>query len=93
VSGRSKGTPDVEPQLTAALTVPPTAPERLAALEAERDRERAAIQELEADLRTAAGGRPVMDAAERFRRTVALAFGLAAAIVGGLIALLFGLRQ
>jgi hypothetical protein len=89
VSGRREGTPEVEAQ----LTVPPTAAERLAALEAERDSERKAIQELEADLRKAGGGRPPMDAAERFRRTVALAFGLAAVIVGGIIALLAGLRR
>ena len=89
MSGKADGRSEVE----LGLTVPPTAAERLAALEAERDRERAAIQELEANLRKAGGGRPVMDAAERFRRTVALAFGLAAVIVGGLIALLVGLPR
>jgi hypothetical protein len=91
VSGRNEGRPDPEPQLP-ALTVPPTAAERLAGLEAERDRERAAIQDLQADLRKAARGRSLLDEGGRFSRTVVMGFSLAAVIVGGLIILLAELR-
>ena len=97
MSGRNEGKPGVEPRATTTpavtLTVPATAAERLAELEAARDRERAAIQDLEADLRKAAGGRPVLNAADRFRRTVVLGFSLGALIVVGLLALLAELRR
>ena len=93
MSGRTQGTPEIEAQPTPALTVPPTAAERLAALEAERERERAAIQDLEADLRKASDGRARLNAAGRFRQTVLLGFGLGAAIVAGLITLLSVLRR
>jgi hypothetical protein len=86
VSGRNDGRWDVEPE----LSVPLTAAERLTALEAARDRERATIQDLEADLRKAAGGRK---AAGRFRGTVVLGFSVGALLVTGLITLLAVLRQ
>jgi anti-sigma factor RsiW len=72
VSGRSEGTPDVEPH----LTLPPSAAERVAALEAERDRERAAIKELEAKLAEAAANRAVIDERNRFRGMIPLGFFL-----------------
>ena len=89
MSGGNQRRPEVEPQ----LIVPPTAAEQLAALEAARDRERAAIQDLEADLQKAAGGRAALNAAERFKRTVALGFSLGALLVVGLLALLAELRR
>lgn len=72
VSGKGEGAPDVEPH----LTLPPTSEERLAALEAERELERAAIQDLEATLRDAVGAGVITNERARFRRSVFLGFVL-----------------
>jgi hypothetical protein len=72
VSGRIEGTPDVEPH----LTLPPSAEERLAELEAERERELAAIRDLEARLRVADEGRTLLNERGRFRGMIPLGFFL-----------------
>lgn len=65
-----------EPNLARSLNLPPTADERLEALEAERDREQAAVRDLEQGLKEAAASRAVLDERGRYRRTVRLAFVL-----------------
>ena len=72
------------------FTLPPSAAERLAALEAERDRERAAIRELEEQLRETAASRTVMNERGRFRRMIPLGFFLAVMTVIGLAVFLSG---
>jgi hypothetical protein len=81
VSGRIEGTPDAEPQ----LTLPPAAAERLAELEAERERELAAIQDLEEKLRVADEGRTLMNERGRFRGMIPLGFFLGVMFVIGFV--------
>ena len=73
------------------LRIGPTPMERLEALELERDRERAAVRELEEKLRTLAANRAVANERGRYRRTVGLGFifGLVG-LIGGLYLLLAG---
>jgi hypothetical protein len=77
VSGSNEGPPDVEPQ----LTLPPAAAERLAELEAERERELAAIRDLEARLREVDEGRTLMNERGRFRGMIPFGFFLAVMFV------------
>jgi hypothetical protein len=86
VSGEIERVPEVEPQ----LTLPPSAAERLAALEAERGRELAAIQELEGKLREAAACRELMNERGRFRGMIPLGFFLGLAMVTVFVVLLSG---
>jgi hypothetical protein len=88
VSGKAEGAPDVEPH----LTLPPTAAERLAALEAERDRERAAIRDLETKLAEAAVGRALLNESGRFRGMVVLGFSLSATLLFGILLFCTGPR-
>jgi hypothetical protein len=81
VSGRIEGTPDAEPR----LTLPPAAAERLAALEDERERELAAIRDLETRLREADQGRALMNERGRFRGMIPLGFFLGVLFVIGFV--------
>jgi len=84
VSGKFEGAPELGPH----LKLPPTAVERLAALEAERERERAAIQDLEAKLREAGAGRTLMNERGRFRGMIPLGFLLGVMVVIGFVVFL-----
>jgi ferric-dicitrate binding protein FerR (iron transport regulator) len=65
--------------------------ERLEALESERDRERAAVRELEAKLRELAANRAITNERGRYRRAVGLAFILGlVGLIGALYLLLVG---
>jgi hypothetical protein len=73
------------------LRIGPTPAERLAALETERDRERAAVSDLEAKLRILSAKRAVANERGRYRRTVGLGFILGlVGLIGGFYLLLLG---
>ena len=65
--------------------LPPSAAERVAALEAERAREWAAIRELEANLREAAANREVRNERSRFFAVIPLGFSVGLVTVVGLM--------
>jgi hypothetical protein len=73
-----------EPSLALSLNVAPTSDERLAALEDERDREQAAVRDLEARLAEAVANRSALNERARFRRTLLVTFVL------GVLGLVFG---
>jgi hypothetical protein len=81
VSGRIESAPDVEPH----LTLPPSAAERVTALEAERAREWAAIRDLEASLREVAANREDRNERGRFFAMIPLGFSFGLVTVVGLM--------
>jgi hypothetical protein len=65
-----------EPSLAASLRVRPTSEERLAALEAEREREQAAVRELEVRLTEVKAAGELLNEDRRFRQAFWMTFVL-----------------
>jgi len=81
-----------EPSLAASLRVAPTSDERLAELEAEREREQAAVRDLETKLAEVATSRSLLNEQARFRRAVLTTYVLAVlGLVFGFLTLVGGI--